>query len=214
MTQTLTSNVSLPRKGFAQYSASQAGSSPVPAPLPGVFGGTYDILELLPAFIYLLTREYTFHYVNTSFRREFGIPDQFTRCHSILRKCHEPCDPCPAMRVFADGRTRTWVWKDTVRGNVYEVSDIPLTTGDDTELVLGVGYNITRRWEEKRRSQRSVTPEKLVKVCCHCNKIRNRKGNWQNMVSYFTDEHQFSFSHCICPECMQQHYADIMRGAA
>ena len=173
-----------------------------------------EILETIPVFIYLLARDYTFSYVNSCFRQEFGIPDRFTRCHSILRKCHEPCDPCPAMRVFADGRERTWLWRDSLRGNIYEIRDIPFGSAGETALVLGVGYNLTRRLQEVGRHPWQRDPDKFVKICCHCRKIHNRKGEWQNMEPYFTEEQKFRFSHCICPDCMQQHYADLVRGVA
>lgn len=168
------------------------------------------ILNSLPMFIYILTKDYTFSYVNGFFRKEFGVPDQYTRCHSILRKCNEPCDPCPAMDVFSDGMERIWVWHDSLRGNVYEIHDIPFWTYDQTPRVLGVGFAVTEDQATRRDRLQGSASEKFLHLCCHCKKIRNRKGSWENMESYFTREQKLQFSHCICPDCMYQHYSDLM----
>ena len=167
------------------------------------------ILEHLPVFVYLLTREYTFSYVNSCFRKEFGIPDEHTRCYSIMRKSHEPCANCPAMDVFTDKQNRVWQWTDNLRGNSYQIHDIPYGNIDETALVLGVGINITQSAQAEKNCKESSSKEEFLRICCYCNKIHNKIGQWQRVEAYFAEEQDIRFSHSICPQCMHIHYPEI-----
>ncbi|SHO43106.1 hypothetical protein SAMN02745220_00297 [Desulfopila aestuarii DSM 18488] len=169
-----------------------------------------QILEHLPVFIYLLTKDYTLSYVNHAFRKEFGIPDQFTRCYSILRKSNEPCNPCPAMDVFSDNKERVWQWQDTLRGNMYQVHDIPYGNIEETARVLGVGINLTRIAHTEKKREQYFSANDFLRICCYCNKIHNKSGEWQRVEAYFSEEQNIRFSHSICPQCMHTHYPDIM----
>lgn len=163
------------------------------------------ILDQLPVFVYLLTRDYTLHYVNSCFRSEFGVPDQFTRCYSIMRKSHSPCEKCPAMEVFGDRQERVWQWSDTLRGNTYEVHDIPYGDQKSPDFVLGVGINLGQRVAHLPPSSQ----ENFVTICSYCRKIRNDKGRWQCLEGYFGEQHNLLFSHGICPHCLQVHYPEL-----
>lgn len=143
-----------------------------------------EILDHLPMFVYLIPRDFTLRYVNSSFRKEFGIPDQFTRCYSILRKVNKPCEQCPAMSVFADTKERSWLWKDGLRGKVYEVYNVPYGNIEETSLVLGIGVNVTATLQRRQQSAVHDHPDDFLRICCYCNKINNRKGHWQKVESY------------------------------
>lgn len=169
-----------------------------------------QILEHLPVFVYLLTSDYTFSYVNTFFRKNFGIPDQLTRCYSILRKSHEPCDSCPAMAVFADKKERIWQWNDTMRGKMYQIHDIPYGDSDETMRVLGVGIPLSRTEKNiKSDKPHASTDDDFLRICCYCNKIHNKAGHWQRVEAYFAEAQHLRFSHSICPQCMHLHYPEI-----
>ncbi len=45
------------------------------------------------------------------------------------------------------------------------------------------------------------TLESFLSICCVCKKIRNEKGNWQQIESYISDHANTVFSHGYCPEC-------------
>lgn len=168
-----------------------------------------EILEHLPVFVYLLTKEYTLSYVNRCFRKEFGLPDQHTRCYSILRKSHKPCDPCPAMCVFSDRQERVWQWSDTLRGNVYQMYDIPYGNIEETSLVLGVGINLSQSARAPQHRDQPSSSGDFLRICCYCQKIHNKRGQWQRVEAYFAAEQNIRFSHSICPQCMHVHYPDL-----
>ena len=49
----------------------------------------------------------------------------------------------------------------------------------------------------------------LLPICSHCKKIRNESGDWEKVEAYIRQRSDASFSHGICPECMQNHYGDL-----
>jgi PAS domain S-box-containing protein len=51
----------------------------------------------------------------------------------------------------------------------------------------------------------------LLPVCMHCKKIRDDHGFWQQMEAYFHAHTNVEFSHGLCPQCFDQHYADVVK---
>lgn len=52
----------------------------------------------------------------------------------------------------------------------------------------------------------------LLPICSHCKKIRDDRGYWNNVESYVTKYSQASFTHSICPECIQKYYPEYSEG--
>jgi hypothetical protein len=48
----------------------------------------------------------------------------------------------------------------------------------------------------------------LLPICCFCKKIRDQQERWQPIEGYIAKHSEAQFSHGICPECLQKHYAD------
>lgn len=46
----------------------------------------------------------------------------------------------------------------------------------------------------------------LLPICMHCKSIREGDGRWQRLEDYVSSHSEASFTHGICPHCMQQHY--------
>lgn len=57
---------------------------------------------------------------------------------------------------------------------------------------------------EEIKTLRSILP-----ICSSCKKIRDDKGYWHKLESYFAKHSQTDFSHGICPECMKKLYPDF-----
>jgi hypothetical protein len=57
--------------------------------------------------------------------------------------------------------------------------------------------------------QRLKYLEGILPVCSFCKKIR-LKDSWIPIENYVSDHSEADFSHSICPECMTEHYSDIM----
>jgi hypothetical protein len=51
----------------------------------------------------------------------------------------------------------------------------------------------------------------LLPICGHCKKIRDDKGAWNQIESYIRDRSDATFTHGICPDCMQHHFSDLLK---
>lgn len=47
----------------------------------------------------------------------------------------------------------------------------------------------------------------LLPICMHCKKIRDDQGYWQRIEAFIATRTDALFSHGLCPECLQEHYA-------
>ncbi|HLO67235.1 MAG TPA: hypothetical protein VK188_09475 [Holophaga sp.] len=52
----------------------------------------------------------------------------------------------------------------------------------------------------------------LIPICAHCKKVRNDGGYWEQVETYITTRTEASFSHGICPECVERHFPPGRRG--
>ena len=48
----------------------------------------------------------------------------------------------------------------------------------------------------------------LLPTCSFCKKIRNDKGEWEQIETYIRDRSEADFSHSVCPECMEKRYPE------
>ena len=80
---------------------------------------------------------------------------------------------------------------------------------------LGMVENISRRRlaeQERERLVRNLqqaldnakTLHGLLPMCAWCKKIRNDKGYWQKVEAYVQEHSDASFTHGICPECLNK----------
>lgn len=49
----------------------------------------------------------------------------------------------------------------------------------------------------------------LLPICMSCKKIRDSRGSWHQLEAYIDHHSEASFSHGICPSCMQHHYPGV-----
>lgn len=48
----------------------------------------------------------------------------------------------------------------------------------------------------------------LLPICSHCKKIRDDEGFWEQVDSYLEEHSQLTFTHGICPDCLESLYGD------
>lgn len=48
----------------------------------------------------------------------------------------------------------------------------------------------------------------LIPICANCKKIRDDKGYWNLIESYFQTHSGAKFTHSICPDCSEELYGD------
>jgi len=111
-----------------------------------------DVLEMLPAYLVLLTPDYHVPFANRFFRERFG-ESHGRRCFEYLFGRSEPCEICETYTVLKTMAPHEWEWTGP-DGRIYNVFDFPLTDTDGSLLILEMGIDITerKRAEEKVRA--------------------------------------------------------------
>ena len=51
----------------------------------------------------------------------------------------------------------------------------------------------------------------ILPICCHCKRVRDDTGYWQQVEVYVRDHTYAEFSHGICPDCMKAHYQEYLQ---
>jgi hypothetical protein len=49
----------------------------------------------------------------------------------------------------------------------------------------------------------------LLPICAHCKKIRDDTGYWNQIESYLQEHADASFTHSVCPDCIQELYPEF-----
>jgi signal transduction histidine kinase len=110
-----------------------------------------DVLEMLPAFVVLLTPDYYVRHSNRFFTNRFGI-DKGKHCYEFLNNRNEPCENCMTYKVLNNDKHLEWEWKGP-DGRDYYIYDFPFRDVDGTDLILKMGIDIT---EMKRAEQQII----------------------------------------------------------
>ncbi len=107
-----------------------------------------DVLQLLPAYLILLTPDYHVAFANRYFRERFG-ESHGKRCYEYLFNRTEPCEICESYKVFETNKPHHWEWKGP-DGRNYSIFDYPFVDTDGSRLIMEMGIDIT---EEKRMGE-------------------------------------------------------------
>jgi PAS domain S-box-containing protein len=102
-----------------------------------------DVLEMLPAYLLLLTPDYHVPFANRFFRERFG-ESHGRRCFEYLFGRTEPCEVCETYTVLKTMAPHNWEWTGP-DGRNYDVFDFPFTDTDGSTLILEMGIDITER---------------------------------------------------------------------
>jgi PAS domain S-box-containing protein len=103
----------------------------------------YDVLEMLPVYVVLLTHDYGVPFANRTFRERFG-ESQGRRCYEYLFGRQEPCEFCQSYHVLKTGKPQEWEWTGPDNRD-YQIFDFPFTDSDGSPLILEMGIDITER---------------------------------------------------------------------
>ncbi|HEV2446129.1 MAG TPA: PAS domain S-box protein, partial [Candidatus Sulfopaludibacter sp.] len=102
-----------------------------------------DVLDILPAYVVLLTPDHHVPFTNRFFRERFGEP-QGKRCFEYLFGRGEPCEVCHTYKVLESGQPVRWEWTGP-DGRDYDIFDFPFQDAGDRSLILEMGLDITDR---------------------------------------------------------------------
>lgn len=101
------------------------------------------ILDMLPAYLVLLTPDFRVPFANRHFVERFGESGG-RRCFEYLFGRSEPCENCEAQRVLETGVPHQWEWTGP-DGREYAVFDFPFTDVDGSTLIMEMGIDVTDR---------------------------------------------------------------------
>ncbi len=110
----------------------------------------YNVLEMLPAYVVLLTPDHRVPFANRAFRERFDEGGG-KRCYEHLFGRTLPCEICETYTVLKTGKPHQWEWKGP-DGRDYDVFDYPFTDSDGAPLILEMGIDIT----EIKRAQAAL----------------------------------------------------------
>lgn len=112
-----------------------------------------NLLEMLPAYLVLLTPDYRVPFANRFFRERFG-ESQGRRCYEYLFERDEPCEECETFKVLETNAPHHWEWIGPDERN-YDIFDFPFTDADGSPLIMEMGIDITeqKRVEKELRLQ-------------------------------------------------------------
>ncbi|MDZ8240560.1 MAG: ATP-binding protein [Nostoc sp. ChiQUE01a] len=102
----------------------------------------YNLLNQLPAFLYLQPNNYGIGFYNQRFQEVFGDPTG-KRCYEAIAGLKHPCPVCPTFRVFDSNAPQLWEWVDSKTGNVYQIYDYPFKNMKGEPMVVEMGLDIT-----------------------------------------------------------------------
>ncbi|WP_320041872.1 response regulator [uncultured Desulfobacter sp.] len=80
---------------------------------------------------------------------------------------------------------------------------------DQTEMLARINTHIELRRKTialETAIDEIKTLNGLLPICAHCKKIRDDKGYWNLLETYIERHTQATFSHGVCPECMDKLY--------
>ncbi len=102
-----------------------------------------DVLNMIPAYVVLITPDYRILFSNKIFVETFG-KSKCDQCYEYHLGRSEPCGECPIREIldFNQSCQREWT---APGGKIYQVSDFPFTDSDGSRLILEMGIDITEK---------------------------------------------------------------------
>jgi PAS domain S-box-containing protein len=139
-------------------------------------------------------------------------------CYSAYQKKDKVCENCAVNKSFLDGNIHKDI-RSVFSGNGMKYVEITSSSlrDDNGNIVAGVEIvrDITeRRIMEMEREklisdlQEALNNIKVLKglipLCAWCKKVRDDKGYWKKVERYIEENSDASFTHGICPNCLQK----------
>jgi len=120
-----------------------------------------DAIDMLPAYLILLTPDYHVSYANRFFRERFG-EDRGRRCFEYLFGRTEPCEICETYKVLKTMSPLEWEWTGP-DGRNYHIFDFPFIDSDGSTLIMEVGIDVTER-KQAEKALRKAHNELEIRV--------------------------------------------------
>lgn len=74
-------------------------------------------------------------------------------------------------------------------------------------------YLVDRTSSQTRELEKKVKIlEGILPICASCKRIRNEKGEYEQIEKYVSEHSEASFSHGLCSECAEKLYPEYFKG--
>ncbi len=132
----------------------------------------FDILEMLPAMICLLTSDYRIAFANRSYREHFGVSSGL-HCYESRFGFTNKCEFCESYKVLETGKPHHWEsngpdWK------IIDAFDFPFTDVDGSPMILKMDIDITERKKTEKMLRESE--ERFHALAGRCPKLFGSQG--------------------------------------
>ncbi len=101
----------------------------------------FGVLETLPVYVILLSRDYHVPFANRFFRERFGESNG-RRCFEYLFHRREPCENCETFKVLQTNAPHHWEWTGP-DGRNYDIYDFPFIDADGASMIMETGIDVT-----------------------------------------------------------------------
>lgn len=139
-----------------------------------------DVLDMLPAYLVLLTPDYHVPFANKFFRERFGESGG-KRCFEYLFHRTEPCEVCETYKVLKTMKPLEWEWTGP-DGHNYYIYDFPFPDSDGTTLIMEVGLDITEQ-KKAQAALRKAHDELEVRVRERTAELSTANEQLQNEIT-------------------------------
>ncbi len=103
----------------------------------------FSVLNVLPGFVTLVTKDHQIRYANHKFLELFGEMGRLP-CYTVQTGRDKSCHQCQTMKVLETGVPADWEWADP-KGRKYHIWSYPFEDADGMALVLQLGIDITEQ---------------------------------------------------------------------
>jgi hypothetical protein len=80
-----------------------------------------------------------------------------------------------------------------------------------TRALRQMNEELQAEMEERQRAEAEIHAlQELIPICAHCKSVRDDQGYWNQLESYLKEHVSLTFSHGLCPDCMEKHYSDYL----
>src|SRR5581483_7849835 len=122
-----------------------------------------DVLDVLPAYVILLSQDHHVSFANRFFRERFG-ESHGRRCFEYLFGRDKPCEVCETYKALETRTAGQWNWLGP-DGRNYDIFDFPFTDCDGSARILEMGLDVTDRNRAEAEIRRISRTNRALSRC-------------------------------------------------